>query len=151
VPDGDDEYFVAQDFSWGLLGLFGGFPHADWQVCAFGERLLAALAAAPLPALSSILERDAFSQGDPEPRAIETKTSVLISTLGVNCELARERGLWSRDLERRYGELRRLEEDGADEGWLETVAGLIAHVERALAEAGIEYTPAMSALKGRAR
>lgn len=148
IPDGDDEYFVAPDFSWGLLGLFGGFPHADWQVCAFGERLLAALAAAPLPALSTILEGDAFSQGDPEQRALETKTSILMLTLGLNCQLARDGGLWSRDLERRYKELQRLEEDDVEnERHLEVVAGLIARVEQALAEAGIEYTPAMSALK----
>ena len=150
VPDGDDEYFVAQDFSWGLLGLFGGFPHADWQVCAFGERLLAELAVAALPALSTTLEGEAFSQSDPEQRAIESKTSILMFTLGLNCQLARDSGLWSRDLERRYAELLRLEEDDVEnERYLEVVAGLIAHVEQALAAAGVEYTPAMSALEDR--
>ena len=146
VPDGDDEFFVSSDFSWGLLGLFGGFPSSDWQVCVFGERLLAALADESVPALSTRLEGDAFSQHDPEERALESDTAVLMFKVGLNCELAREHGLWNRDLERRYSELQGLEESRGPEGSLEVVAGLIARVELALAEAGVEYEPALSHL-----
>ena len=110
--------------------------------------MIGALAEAPLPALSTTLESDAFSQGDSEQRVLESKTATLMFTLGLNCQLARDNGLWTRDLERRYRELQRLEEDDAgNEGHLEGVAGLIARVEQALAEARVEYTPAMSALK----
>jgi Protein of unknown function (DUF2716) len=147
VPDGDDEYFAASDFTWGLLGLFGGFPQAEWQVCAFGRRFLDALARDPPRAFSTVLEGDAFSQQDPAERDLETKTSILMFTLGLNCQLARDHGVWSRDLERRYRKLQRLEErPGSDEEHLKAVAGLIARVELALDEAGVEYQSALSHL-----
>jgi hypothetical protein len=147
IPDGDDEYFVANDFTWGLLGLFGGFPHADWQVCVFGRRFLDALAQQSPRALSTVLGGDAFSQQDPAERAVETKTSILMLTLGLNCQLARDHGVWSRDLERRYRKLQRLEkEPGGNEELLQVVAGLIARVELALDEAGVEYQSALSHL-----
>jgi Protein of unknown function (DUF2716) len=147
VPDGDDEYFAASDFTWGLLGLFGGFPHAEWQVCVFGPRFLDALARDPPRALSTVLEGDAFSQRDPTERDLETKTSILMFTLGLNCQLARDHGVWSRDLERRYRKLLRLEEvPGGNEEHLKVVAGLIARVELALDEAGVEYQSALSHL-----
>ena len=142
VPDGDNEFFVSSDFSWGLLALFGGFPSAGWQVCVFGERLLAALSENPPRALSVMLEGDAFTQGDPEEDALEHKTALLMLKLGLNCQLARDHGLWSRDLERRYSKIDKSSpEDKVD---IEVVAGLIARVELALAEAGIEFEPAMS-------
>lgn len=147
IPDGDDEYFAASDFTWGLLGLFGGFPHADWQVCVFGQRFLDVLSRDPPRAFSTALEGDAFSQQDPEARDLETKTSILMFTLGLNCQLARDHGVWSRDLERRYRKLQRLEErPGRAEEHLELVAGLIARVELALDEAGVEYQSALSHL-----
>lgn len=147
VPDGDDEYFAASDFTWGLLGLFGGFPRADWQVCVFGRRFFDALARDPPRAFSTVLEGDAFSQQDSAERAVETKTSILMFTLGLNCQLARDHGVWSRDLERRYRKLQRLEEDpGGNEELLKVVAGLIARVELALDEAGVEYQSALSHL-----
>jgi hypothetical protein len=83
IPDGDDEYFVSADFTWGLLGLFGGFPHADWQVCVFGRRFLDVLAQDRPRAFSTVLEGDAFSQQDPAERELETKTSILMFTLGL--------------------------------------------------------------------
>jgi Protein of unknown function (DUF2716) len=142
VPDGDHEFFASSDFSWGLLALFGGFPSGEWQVCAFGERLLGALSQDPPRALSVPLEGDAFSQGDAEERALEHKTALLMLKLGLNCQLARDHGLWSRDLERRYAKIDKSSpEDHVD---LEVVAGLIARVEIALAEAGVEFEPAMS-------
>jgi len=147
VPDGDDEYFAASDFTWGLLGLFGGFPHAEWQVCVFGRRFLDALARDPPRAFSTVLEGDAFSQQDPAERDLETKTSILMFTLGLNCQLARDHGVWSRDLERRYRKLQRVEErPGREEEHLKVVAELITRVERALDEAGVEYQSALSHL-----
>jgi Protein of unknown function (DUF2716) len=147
VPSGDDEYFVAADFSWGLLGLFGGFSSQEWQVCVFGRHFLDALAQDPPRAFSTVLEGDAFSQQDPTERDLESKTSILMFTLGLNCQLARDHGVWSRDLERRYRKLQRLEErPGRAEEHLELVAGLIARVELALDEAGVEYQSALSHL-----
>jgi hypothetical protein len=148
VPDGDDEYFAASDFTWGLLGLFGGFPHADWQMCVFGRPFLDALAQNPPRAFATVLEGDAFSQQDPAERELDAKTSILMFTLGLNCQLARDHGVWSRDLERRYRKLQRLEEmpGGITEEHLKVVAGLIARVELALDEAGVEYQSALSHL-----
>jgi hypothetical protein len=147
VPDGDHQYFAASDFTWGLLGLFGGFSHPEWQVCAFGPRFLDALSQDPPRAFSTVLEGDAFSQQDPAERDLETKTSILMFTLGLNCQLARDHGVWSRDLERRYRKLQRLEETpGREEEHLKVVAQLITHVERALDEAGVKYQSALSHL-----
>jgi len=145
IPDGDDEVFVSQDFSWGLLGLFGGFPRSDWQVCVFGRRFLDAIAAESPRAFSTSLEGDAFSQGDLAERAREAKTAELMLKLGLNCQLARDHGLWTRDLERRYRKLERLEDqNGPSAELLEVIAGLIARVELALDSAGVDYEPAMS-------
>jgi Protein of unknown function (DUF2716) len=147
VPDGDNEFFAASDFTWGLLGLFGGFPHADWEVCVFGRRFLDALAQDPPRAFSTVLEGDAFSQGDPAEIELETKTSILMFTLGLNCQLARDHGVWSRELERRYRKLERLQQEpGSAETDLKVVAGLIARVELALDEAGVEYQSALAHL-----
>jgi len=51
VPNGDDEYFLAEDFSWGVLAFFSPSPEA-WEVsggCAFGQRLIDAFDADPPP------------------------------------------------------------------------------------------------------
>jgi len=149
IPDGDDEFFVSRDFDWGLLALFGGFPHADWQVAVFGQPLIDAFAVNPPQGFSTRLQGAAFSQGDPEVRQRESNSAVLMFQLGLNCELAKHHGLWNEDLERRYRKLAKLEAESGDEGQaLELLAGLIARVELALADAGVEYVPAMSHLEG---
>jgi hypothetical protein len=68
-------------------------------------------------------------------------------TLGLNCQLARDHGVWSRDLERRYRKFERLEhKPRSEEADLKVVAGLIARVELALDEAGVEYQSALAHL-----
>jgi len=145
VPDGDDEFFVSQDFSWGALALFGGFPHGEWQFCVFGQRLIDAFAADQPQAFSRTLHGAALTQGDPEQRALETQTAILMFKFGLNCQLARDHGLWNKGLQSRYKDLQRLPHNpGSDTQAQEVLAELIARVELALADAGLEYEPAMS-------
>ena len=53
VPDGDHQFFVSQDFQWGILGLFysglssGPESPPGWALCVFGQRLLDAFAVEP--------------------------------------------------------------------------------------------------------
>jgi hypothetical protein len=47
VPDGDSQFFLAQDFSWGILAFFEGRPRPP--DCVFGQAIIDAFDADPPP------------------------------------------------------------------------------------------------------
>ena len=76
VPGGDHQFFVSQDFRWGILGLFpsvdAGLKRYGWgTVCVFGQQLIDAFAVEPPRAFATRLNEDALitQLGVRRPRA----------------------------------------------------------------------------------
>jgi hypothetical protein len=115
--------------------------------CVFGRRFLDVLAQDRPRAFSTVLEGDAFLTAGPgreEPRDQDLDPHVHARPELPTRERARRLDAGP---ERRYRKLQRLEGDPGREGELtKVVAGLIARVELALDEAGVEYQSALSHL-----